>query len=237
MAADMPVAPRYTKAPPVAMDLWTGAYIGVSLGGRWTTESWQTTGTFGAKDYESSSVRAGIYGGYNWQVRPDWIVGIEADIAWANNHASLSSIPGMTGAGRTGTSELKDIGDGGIRARLGYLVAPDLMVFATGGVSWIQSEVNATSITTTRISNYCAPDTIVTTRGADSSSSTQTGWTLGGGIEKVVAANWLLRGEYRYSSYGSQKVTLMQGAQRITADLGSHSTQTAMIGIAYQFGK
>lgn len=237
VAADMQVAPMYSKAPPMAVDLWTGTYIGVSAGGRWTSDSWSTTGTYGSTDYDSSSARLGVYGGYNWQVQPDWIVGIEADIAWANNHASINSIPGLSGGSRTGTSEVKDNADGGIRARVGYLVAPDTMLFATGGVSWIQSEVNATSITTKRIANWCAPDTIVTTRGADSASSTNVGWTLGGGIEKVVAANWLLRGEYRYSSYGSQKVSLMQGAQRFEAELGSHSTQTAMIGIAYQFGK
>lgn len=236
MAADMPVAPIYTKAPPQVIDLWSGPYIGLSLGGRWTSDSWATAGTYGSHEYESSSARVGLYGGYNWQVKPDWIVGIEADIAWANNHSSLDVIPGITGKNRTGTSDLKDNAEGGIRARIGYLVTPDTLIFATGGVSFLQSEVNASSVTTTRIKNYCAPDTVVTTRAADSASWTQAGWSVGGGIEKAVAKNWLLRGEYRYSSYGSHKVGLMQGAQHFEAEIGSRSTQTAMIGISYQFG-
>ena len=43
MAADMPVkAPDYSA--PSAFFNWTGAYAGISLGGRWTDTAWTTTG-------------------------------------------------------------------------------------------------------------------------------------------------------------------------------------------------
>jgi outer membrane immunogenic protein len=236
MAADIPVAPRYGKAPPIALDLWSGGYLGVSAGGRWTTEEWTTTTPNSSHEFESSSARLGLYGGYNWQVQPRWIVGLEADIAWANNHASMNSIPGMK-AGRTGTTELKDMQDGGLRARVGYLVTPSTMLFASGGVAWMQNQIDVSSVTTTRVSNYCAPDTILTSRASDSVSKTNMGWSLGGGLETAVAANWLLRGEYRYNSYGNQNVSLMKGADRIDVNFDRHTTQTVLVGLAYQFGK
>lgn len=235
MAADLQVTPRYLKAPPI-VDTWTGGYLGVSAGGRWTTENWTSSGQ-ASHEFESSSARLGLYGGYNWQVQPGWIVGLEADVAWANNHASLASIPGTTGTGKTGTSEVKDLSDGGLRARVGYLVTPSTILFASGGVSWIQNQIDVSSVTSTRVAHYCAPDTISTSTASDSLSKTNMGWSLGGGIETKIAHNWLARGEYRYSSYGSQQASLMKGTQQISVDFDKHSTQTLLVGVAYQFGQ
>ena len=53
--------------------------------------------------------------------------------------------------------------------------------------------------------------------------------------------NWLLRAEYRYSSYEIGSVTLLQGgavfanADLVNADIKIH-TQTLLAGVAYRFG-
>lgn len=238
VAADLAATPYYTKAAPVpTADLWSGPYLGLSAGGRWMSETWSTIKPPSSHEFESTSARLGIYGGYNWQVHPLWVVGLEADIAWANNSQSIDSIPGLTRPGTVGTTEINNNADGGIRARAGYLITPQTLVFASGGVSWLQNEINVAATTTTRIANWCAPDTIVTTKGSDSVSGTSVGWSLGGGIETKVAPNWLLRGEYRYASYENRKASMMKGAQRIDVDLGNRSTQTVMVGLAYQFGQ
>jgi outer membrane immunogenic protein len=72
-------------------------------------------------------------------------------------------------------------------------------------------------------------------------SSTLSGWTAGGGLEWMAAPNWLLRGEYRYTSYGSLTGTFFPGgAGSFNQDAISASiklkTQTALFGVAYKFG-
>jgi outer membrane immunogenic protein len=110
-AADMAVKARPVAAPVLVYD-WTGFYIGADVGGRWSDPTWTTTclqpgfaatcvpGNFPAlynfnnpSKFESSSVKGGVYGGYNWQMS-SWVAGIEGDVQWGNNSKSKAGIPG-----------------------------------------------------------------------------------------------------------------------------------------------
>src|SRR4051794_30720570 len=88
-AADL--APRpYTKAP-VIVDPgynWTGFYVGLNGGYSWGRASTTITGIsplaplfpVGAFAPFSRDVNGGIFGGqagYNWQVDPKWVLGLE----------------------------------------------------------------------------------------------------------------------------------------------------------------
>src|ERR1700722_3270123 len=83
LAADMPV-----KAPMVApvANTWTGFYVGASLGGQWLNYSGTIlaapAGVGATRSQNTASVRAGGYAGYNWQIGPRWVVGLEGDYAW-----------------------------------------------------------------------------------------------------------------------------------------------------------
>jgi hypothetical protein len=35
------------------------------------------------------ALRGGTYGGWNYQISPDWVAGVEADFGWANETANL----------------------------------------------------------------------------------------------------------------------------------------------------
>jgi outer membrane immunogenic protein len=149
-AADISARPVY-KTAPVAAPLpynWTGFYIGGSLGGRWAEPVWTTTclipgfspanpcptGGLPARlafnnpaSFDSASLRGGIYGGYNWQLNPTWVVGIEGDFGWAKNRKTIAGIPGaedpaIAGSPGLDTSTVKETWDAGIRGRLGFLV-------------------------------------------------------------------------------------------------------------------
>ena len=88
-AADMPI-----KAPVVASNTWGGFYLGADLGGIHgtnSTDSFTETGdgnnpgcVFGCFDpvvFAKSSnwgLSGGVFGGYNWQFDPSWVVGVEA---------------------------------------------------------------------------------------------------------------------------------------------------------------
>jgi outer membrane immunogenic protein len=251
-AADLPVkAPVYKAPAAVPVSDWTGFYVGASVGGRWDSSVWTTTSLEGPgfppdpfdnpHRFTDGSLRAGGYLGYNWQVSPSWVVGIEGDFAWADNNSSAASIPGASGASGTGdTASVKDTWDGGIRGRVGYLINPTLMLFGTGGVSWLHSEASAHCGTNL---GWCADSNLGRT---DTASSTVAGWTIGGGLEAMLTPNWLVRGEYRYSRYNSYDVVLLAGGAVGTlngngdttrATIGSHDKNTALIGIAYKFGR
>jgi outer membrane immunogenic protein len=251
-AADMPAKAPVYKAPVTAADPWTGWYLGASAGGRFNKDTWTGTGfdnpvvpalltsRDNPHDFSSTSARLGLYGGYNWRVQQMWVVGLEADIAWANNKTSASSIPGLATA-TTDSVAMKDGWDGGLRARLGYLITPSTLLFGTGGVSWMNSEPSI-SCAGVAIFSWCTGSNIATFR-TDSVSKIAVGWTLGGGLETIVMPNWLLRGEYRYTSYASYHATLLANGSgatgiidTVTADIKTR-TQTVLVGLAYRFGQ
>ncbi len=109
LAADMPV--KAPPPPPVAVYSWTGFYGGLSLGARSAENHWTTTG-FGSiaiaagvfpgsdanQSFDRVAARIGGYTGYNWQVASTWVVGVEADIGWANNQKTKVGIPGTATA-------------------------------------------------------------------------------------------------------------------------------------------
>src|SRR4051812_33288783 len=164
MAADMPIR------PPVAVESWTGFYVGVALGGRFSDSKWTTnclsTGAPGGvgcplnlaangtrfltdnpSGLSSATFRPSVYLGYNWQVG-NWVVGAEADVAYGQGNNSIKGIPGaenLVQAGSPGNdiATIKDSWDASARARAGFLITPTMLLYATGGASWIHLEASA----------------------------------------------------------------------------------------------
>ena len=158
----LPAAPM--EEPPVAT--WTGAYAGLtggySFSGRTEDESVGNT-------INTDGFLLNGFVGYNYQVG-NIVAGAEADIgySWADGtNASTSSDSGV---------------EGSLRARLGYVVSPTVLLYATAGGA--------------------AKDLEVTTGGV-SESNTMIGWTAGGGADIMVTDNVFGRVEYRYTDFGS----------------------------------
>jgi outer membrane immunogenic protein len=202
-------APSY-RAPPVVVPLvttWTGFYAGGNLGGAWTSNDalWSplpssaALGAFPiAGDTGGSSVVGGLQAGYNWQYAPDWVVGIEGDWSWASASGNINqpwaTNPGggvIPGSFTSISSTLNWVSS--LRARLGYLVAPDLMVYGTAGGALGQIDYAASN------SNGINGGPL-SYQTATAFSRTQGGWVAGVGLEWMISPNWLLRGEYLYYS-------------------------------------
>lgn len=252
-AADMR-APMPTKAPllaPAPAFTWQGFYAGASLGGRsadidWTTTSFGVPGAgtgvppFPAAvnaSYDSSTFRVSGYAGYNYLISPRWLLGIEGDIAWGDGSASRGFIPGVTAAGvTTDSTSVKHTWDAGLRARLGYLLTPDWLLFATGGFAWQHVEASLTCGTTT------CPIVVLgatTAGGAFSATDSETlsGWSLGIGIEGRLWGNWIGRVEYRYADLGTWSAAFRSPLPNGfvgTADIDVQ-THTALVGLGYKF--
>lgn len=247
-AADLaPAAVPYYKAPPAVVMGWTGGYVGISGGGRWADTTWTSSSislppgphdpTHSPSSFDSSTARFGGYLGYNWQIAPQWVIGAEADFAWGHDSKSMGGIPGTFGTGgqangpaaaTVDSSNVTLNWDGSVRGRLGFLVAPNWLLYGTGGLAFQEVDLNA-SCNGAFISWCIIPRN-------ETASTTQLGWTVGGGIETQMWRNWLLRAEYRYSDYGNIGHTFFAGTIDQVVMQEQVRTHTALVGLAYKFG-
>ena len=241
IAADMPVKAPILRA--AAYD-WTGLYVGASLGSRWSESDWTTTAADFAQPaqlvpatanaaYDGSTFRVGLYAGYNVQIQNIFVAGLEGDFAWGDQKKTRSGIPGafLPGFGAPDTSSIRLTWDASLRGRFGVLVRPAVLVYATGGVAAQHIEVSANC--DGAVGPWCLAGS-----KSETDSTTQWGWTIGGGVEAALAPNWLLRAEYRYADYGSFTHTFFGSTpiDAIVADFDVR-THTALVGIAYKFGR
>jgi hypothetical protein len=88
-----------------------------------------------------SSAIGGFQAGYNWQFAPTWVVGLEGEWSWANAGGSFDQPwvfnPGgvaVPGSFTSMSSTLHWVSS--LRARLGYLILPNLMAYGTVGGAW-----------------------------------------------------------------------------------------------------
>jgi outer membrane immunogenic protein len=252
-AADMPVkAPA--PLPPVSN--WTGFYLGADIGAMALNAKANTVSVtgFGAAgptalipfeqpvNYNSVGFRGGVFGGYDMQFS-SWVAGLEADWHGENNKdtqpgysVGLPSGPIITTRGDN--RQIAGQWDASVRARLGYLVTPDFLLFVTGGPAWEHVKVTAfcDGLAVGGVIGYCAnfgfPSQTIT------GSTTRSGWTIGGGIETMLSPHWVARAEYRYSSFGTMTVaeTIALGALAQTNTYGVRlNTNVGEVGLRYKF--
>jgi outer membrane immunogenic protein len=199
--------------------------------------------------FDSLSVRFGGYLGYSWHFAPAWVAGVEGDLAWADSSKTIAGIPGTygpsiaiaEGAGAQATTPgpdtttVREKWDDGIRGRLGYLLTPSLLLYGTGGVSWIRVDATANCVFFANGGPFCNDPPHPT---SETASATRTGWTVGGGLEAALTPRWLLRGEYRFADYGTMSHTYFlsspNGFDTFSASV-KLQTHTALVGIAYKF--
>ena len=158
--------------------------------------------------------------GYNYQM--GWFVwGVEADFSGADISGSASKPVTATGVDliapalivntATGTANQKLDWLGTLRGRVGFVPFTPLLVYATGGLAYGHVSTDTTlsdTVTVTGPTGVC-PCSATSTA---STSSTQFGWTAGGGFEWMFAPHWSLKAEFLYYNLGtvSTNMTLVQ---------------------------
>jgi outer membrane immunogenic protein len=221
-AADLP----YKAPPPVIVaPAWSGVYLGLNAGGSIGWDPMSQNATFsstalGANTLLSSFSRlaptgwlAGGQIGYNWQVSPRWVLGLEADWQWSSqkdgvsNGSPASGTLAFFGAGGNGfgysmASEQKVTDIGTVRARSGALVGNTLW-YATGGFAWGTVKDSYTFLGSANPTIFPAglqPGPFLP--GAASNSHARTGFTVGGGVETKLGGGWSAKLEYLYVDLG-----------------------------------
>jgi len=168
--------PSRNEAPfyPAPLFTWTGFYAGINgglgIGGF----------TGGGSPYFSnaSGALAGGTIGYNYQGGPI-VVGIEADLDWADINGSSAPFLGVRGSGTVDETNT-------IRGRLGYSFDRAL-IYATGG--WAGGSV------TGNLANFgSSPNLLI------NESHYLNGYAVGAGIEYSITPRISVKAEYLFNS-------------------------------------
>jgi outer membrane immunogenic protein len=242
-AADLP-ARVYTKAPVMVDPVysWTGFYVGINGGYSWGRAS--ETAPIGAPFPGSFTARQDVNGGfgggqigYNWQVDPRWLLGLEADIQGSGERGRSNDNLGSIRIGRFGlTASTANSVDfpwfATFRGRAGLLADPSLLLYVTGGLAVGEVKFTTQPTATVQVFDGDAPigAPIAAVSPALSDSQTRVGWTAGAGLEKKFTPNWSAKLEYLYMDFGSK--TYFSGASAIPVSFHDHVFRA---GINYEF--
>jgi outer membrane immunogenic protein len=152
------------EEPPV--NTWSGPYAGVSLGYGFSGTTEDETNN---NEVSTDGFLLGGFAGYNYQVG-NIVAGAESDVGYSWEEGSNAGLTSESGV------------EGSLRARLGYVVSPSVLLYATAGGAAKDLEVSG---------------------GGVSDSNTMIGWTAGGGADVMVTEQVFGRVEYRYTDFGS----------------------------------
>jgi outer membrane immunogenic protein len=233
LAADLPpgvvypaFAPRFT---------FTGFYVGGTVGGVLASLNYieAPSGAFGpafgpeiAAVGTSSAAPRGVIGGieagYNWQVGM-FVLGFETDFSgW-----DLSASSGVSSFGPTTLSATSSINSNWLftaRPRIGFANG-NMLTYLTGGLA-----VSNISLAQSILLSAAGPTL------AGSASSTQLGWTAGGGVEYALSWNWFIKAEYLYVSFSNQTAAQVVSGGPGTGTLtGNLTGSIARAGFDYRF--
>ncbi|MGH1349364.1 MAG: outer membrane beta-barrel protein [Methyloligellaceae bacterium] len=120
-----------------------------------------------------SGASLGAFAGKNWQ-KGKYVYGVEGELSLLNGD-------------KTNSDGLHFEADWMLSAkgRAGYLVRPDTLLYATGGIAFANFDIKLDR------QNY---------------SETLVGFIIGAGVEHQLDEDWSVRAEYAYTDFGTEKV-------------------------------
>ena len=206
LAGNPAVNPPY-QALASEFDPWMGWFAGGNVGGSWgRARSDFSISGFATSIAPSDAISPdGVIGGgqlgYNWQLDPNWLIGVETDIQASGEKASGTRFDTVDFEGVTTNYETKIEWFGTVRGRLGYVFARGILLYATAGLAYGRVSIAGTSSTTP-----------IRTTTAFSSADVNTGWTAGGGVEGVAwDPRWTWKVEYLYVDLGTLNAVVAAG--------------------------
>ena len=205
--------------PAMATDFrWTGSYFGGNIGYSWGNARGDVTApgmtAFGLPAaFPFSAKPDGVIGGgqvgYNWQTNNSWVFGLEADLQGSAERAhSRRSDPFNFDPGGEGATvgalnqdiDARILWFGTVRGRIGALLQPSLLLYATAGLAYGETKVTGSGTATGGLTGIGY---------AFSSSKVNVGWTAGAGLEGMLpnCKGWTWKLEYLHVDLGSQSGT------------------------------
>lgn len=216
-----------TKAPSRNVSVnWTGLYVGASVGAGWGRTTYADpfpTPTTGDRVDLGGALLGGQIGA-NYQFG-NLVAGVEASANWANirgTNTCFGAYPNPVVAGFDCGSKIDAIG--ALTARGGYAIDRTLL-YVKGGAAWDrqQDQFNTVGVGGTTLAN----------------TSTNWGWTIGGGLEYALAPSWSMALEYKYFDFGASPAfttSVTPALDGVNLAPQSNRLQTVSLGVNYKFG-
>jgi len=220
-AADLPrKAPAYVPpAPPPYV--WTGCYIGGNVGGAWA----HVDVTAVASGFEGSRSNSGFAGGgqigCDYQFYNSWVIGFRDmfDGTDINKSRTFTNALLPTGGGSVNT---KVNWFDTLTGRVGYLAAPNWLIYGQGGAAWSKVSASINNAFGAQIGSI--------------SGNSKTGWTAGGGVEWQFIPHWSAFIEYNYLGFGTRSGSFLACGLANCGILSAKANiQNALVGVNYRF--
>jgi outer membrane immunogenic protein len=234
LAADLPPAPAYSKAPVMVQPTWswTGFYVFGGIGGGvWDADNTSVNTATGAATTLSQRMGGdGWFGtvgaGYDWQFSQTWVAGLFADGQFGSLRGSIND----EFFGYTGAEKLRDTW--AVGGRLGWLVSP--LVYSYVNAGYTQSYWSGSTLL----------GVVTTSPQISTPSFNEGGFFVGGGVENnlnifgITAPGWFMKTEYRAAYFN--KATLLETNTLTNAPFGQSQTfhplvQTISTSLVYRF--
>jgi len=266
-AADLPF-----KAPPPPPPIlgWSGFYAGLNVGGGIGVNSNMQNASFSSTVLGVNGLLTGsasslalpgwVLGGqvgFNWQVSPWIVLGVEGDWQWTPQKGKTSSSTppadlAFFGAGANGfgyglATQQKFTQIATARARGGILLH-DTLWYVTGGLAWgtiNDSYTFSGSANPTVFPAALQPGPFLPSAGNFSAS--KFGWTVGAGVETRLGGGWSAKAEYLYVDLGDVTETfpiainpafaaaIINGGAASATTVSHVSDNIVRVGLNYKF--
>lgn len=234
-SADLPKR-TFIKTPPAPpASSWTGFYVFGGAGyGLWEADQQTLAHSFFTPPALRAPVRMGgrgyygtVGGGYDWQFNPNWVAGIFADAQFGDINGTVDYLSDQF----VGTTKNRLTYAAG--ARLGYLVAPNVLSYVNGGYS--RAEFSQSTLLP---NDGTSPAFQIPKQSFD-------GWFIGGGVENsfdifgLTVPGLFMKTEYRVAEYNRKTagVLAMDGTPMLLGDTVSFKpyVQTVSTSLVYRF--
>jgi outer membrane immunogenic protein len=201
----IPIAPPLSTPPLPRIYNWGGFYLGINGGYGFGSSNW-TGGAAPSGSFSTDGFLVGGTVGANYQMGA-FVLGVEADddYSWLGGSPPTTFCP-------NGSCWTRSDWLGTARGRLGYAF-DRILLYATGGAAFGNVQAIANGV---------------------GNSSTEVGWTAGGGIEVAFAPNWTAKVEYLYVDLANESCTTACGSPPTQSV--SLTENLVRAGINYKFG-
>jgi outer membrane immunogenic protein len=197
---------------------WSGFYAGVQAGYAWgnSLADYAANPPPGRTPIAPRGGLVGAYAGYNHAFANNVVLGIDADVAYANvrGTGTFALIGGPPIAGETDSVQLN--WSGAARVRLGMAVGR-VLPYVAGGVAFGGVAHQAVSANPNFNGSWRA---------------TYIGYTVGAGADFAVTDMIVLRGEYRFTDFGRRSFGNPPPITLHSVDLTTHDVR---FGLAVKF--
>jgi outer membrane immunogenic protein len=194
---------------------WAGFYIGGQVGGAWSHSDYTLENVVGLENFthEPSALIGGGHIGLQGQWG-NWVLGVEGTYSWTDLDSTLTSV---LQPGRRRTLTIDSIGTVVGKAGMAF---NNWLFYVKGG--WAITNIDTFAIN---------PATGVNGR----TSGTESGWTVGTGIDYMLNANWIIGVDFNYYRFDFDRSGIFTDATAFRYFNTNSDIYSVMGRVSYKF--